>query len=330
MCALAHVEVCRERPDTIVSGCTLSWLCSSPSLRKGMSLGRCCTLMFDIPVVRLVRTRQDSGMTRKQTWAVPVVLLWAVASALAADTVLTWPATGNDTILRFTVGKLRQVNSASGQSDYLGEALAENLSAKAIPAASFYLYLLDKSGKRVGEGYLEVTNLAAGQRVKIPVSVHTLGSFASMELQPQHLPSDEPMKVKMHITSMPSGANLKLDSQYSGVTPQVLPIAPGKHVLEFSKEGYVTGNTPVEIVENAMPGSVQLELTALSLDTVVLRNGTVMLGKLTSVTDTGVNVNIKGKPTKLERSRVARIVLGQRRASAGSGTTTKNPHKNNQ
>jgi hypothetical protein len=269
-------------------------------------------------------------MTRKQTWAVPVVLLWAVASALAADTVLTWPATGSDTILRFTVGKLRQVNSASGQSDYLGEALAENLSAKAIPSASFYLYLLDKNGKRVGEGYLEVTNLAAGQRAKIPVSVHTLGSFASMELQPQHLPSDEPLKVKMHITSVPPGANLKLDSQDSGVTPQVLPIAPGKHVLEFSKEGYATGNTPVEIVENAMPGSVELELTALSLDTVVLRNGTVMLGNVTSVTDTGVNVNIKGKPTKLERSRMARIVLGQRRASAGSGTTTKNPHKNNQ
>lgn len=268
-------------------------------------------------------------MTLKQTWVVPVVVLWAVVSAIAADTVLTWPATGNNTILRFTVGKLRQVNSASGQSDYLGEALAENLSAKAIPSASFYLYLLDKNGKRVGEGYLEVTNLAAGQRVKIPVSAHALGSFASMELQPQHLPSDEPMKVKMHITSVPSAASLKLDSQDSGVTPQVLPIAPGRHVLEFSKEGYVTGNTPVEIVENAMPGSVELELTALSLDTVVLRNGTVMLGNLTSVTDTGVNINIKGKPTKLERSRVERIVLGQRRPSvAGSSTTARTPHTN--
>lgn len=260
-------------------------------------------------------------MPRKQIWLAPVLLLWAVAGALAADTVLTWPASGNDTMLRFTVGKLRQISSVSGQSDYLGEAWAENLSTKTIPSASFYLYLLDKNGKRVGEGYLEVTNLAAGQRAKIPVSVHVLGSFASMELQPQHLPSDEPMKIKMHITSVPSGANLKLDAQDSGVTPQVLPIAPGKHVLEFSKEGYATGSTPVEIAENSLPGSVELELTALTVDTVVLRNGTVMMGNLVSVTDAGVNINIKGKLTKLERSRVARIVLGQRRSSVGSSAT---------
>ncbi len=190
---------------------------------------------------------------RKAIWIVPVLVLWAVASALAADTVLTWPASGKDTMLRFTFGKLRQISSVSGQSDYLGEAQAENLSAKAIPSASFYLYLLDKNGKRVGEGYLEVTNLAAGQRAKIPVSAHALGSFASMELQPQHLPSDEPMKIKMSIISVPSGASLKLDSEESGVTPQVLSIAPGRHALEFSKEGYATESTPLEIAENALP-----------------------------------------------------------------------------
>ena len=261
---------------------------------------------------------------RKLICTVPLLLLWAVLSARAADTVLTWPPSGGDTMLRFTVGKLRQVNSVSGQSDYLGEALAENLSAKAIPSASFYLYLLDKNGKRVGEGYLEVSNLAAGQSAKIPVSVHALGSFTSMELQPQHLPSDEPLKIKMSISSVPSGASLKLDSQESGVTPLVLLIAPGKHVLEFSKEGYATESTPVEIAENAMPGSVEMELNPLTLDTVVLRDGTVLLGNLISVTSAGVNINVKGKPTKLDRSRVARIVLGQRKPSVGAPAATTN------
>ncbi len=260
---------------------------------------------------------------RKRIWIVPVLLLWAVAGALAADTVLTWPSNGNgnDTMLRFTLGKLRQISSVSGQSDYLGEALAENVSTKAIPSASFYLYLLDKNGKRVGEGYLEVTNLAAGQRAKIPVTAHALGSFASMELQPQHLPSDEPMKIKMSITSVPSGDSLKLDLQESGVTPQVLPMAPGKHVLEFSKEGYRTESAPVEIAENALPGSVELELSPLTLDTVVLRDGRVLLGNVTSVTNTGVNINVKGKAMKLERSRVARIVLGGRKPAAGTPAT---------
>jgi hypothetical protein len=255
---------------------------------------------------------------RKQIWIVPVFLLWAAASAFAADTVLTWPASGNGPVLRFTLGKLRQVSSVSGQNDYLGEALAENLGTKAIPSASFYLYLLDKNGKRVGEGYLEISNLAGGQKAKIPVSVHAMGSFARMELQPQHLPSDEPMKIKMSITSVPFGASFKLDSEASGVTPQVLSIAPGKHVLEFSKEGYVTASTPLDIAENALPGSVNLELNPLLLDTVVLRDGAVLLGNLISVTNTGVAINVKGKPTKLDRNRVARVVFGERKPAVAS------------
>ncbi len=255
---------------------------------------------------------------RKSVWIFLLLLLGAVAGAHAADTVLTWPSDGKDAILRFTVGKLRQVSSVSGQSDLLGEALAENLTTKTITSASFYLYLLDKNGKRVGEGYLEVTNLGAGQRAKIPVSVHTMGSYASMELQPQHLPSDEPLKVKMRITSVPSGATIKLDSQESGITPQMLPIAPGKHVLEFSKEGYATANTPVEIAANSMPGSVEIELNPLTLDTVVLRDGTALLGDVVSMTAAAVNVNVKGKLTRLDRSKVARIVLGQRKRPAGT------------
>jgi hypothetical protein len=257
-------------------------------------------------------------MIRKPIWIIPTFLMWAVASALAADTILTWPPDGKDAILRFTVGKLHSVSSASGQSDYLGEALAENLSTKIIPSASFYLYLLDKSGKRVGEGYLEVTNLAAGQRAKIPVSVHTMGSYASMELQPQHLPSDEPFKVKMRISSVPPGANFKIDSQESGITPQMLPIAPGKHVLEFSKEGYAGASTPLEVIANSMPGSVEIELNPLTLDTVVLRDGSTVVGDVVSMTATTVSLNVKGKPTKLDRTRVARIVLGQHRRSAAT------------
>jgi hypothetical protein len=255
---------------------------------------------------------------RKPIWIFSSLFLLLATTSFAADTILTWPASGQDAVLRFTLGKLRQISSVSGQNDYLGEAVAENLSAKAIPSASFYLYLLDKNGKRVGEGYLEISNLAGGQQAKIPVSVHAMGSFARMELQPQHLPSDEPMKVKMNVTSVPSGASLKLDSQDSGLTPQVLPIPPGKHVLEFSKEGYATASTPLDIAENAMPGSLKLELTPLALDTVVLRDGTVLSGNLISVTGAGVAINVKGKPTKLDRSRVARVVFGVRNPSSGN------------
>jgi PEGA domain-containing protein len=272
----------------------------------------------------LVCPPEDKRTMRKRIWIVPLLLLGVVASVFAADTVLTWPDSGEAAMLRFTLGKLRQVNSASGQTDYLGEAVAENLSTKAIPSASFYLYLLNKNGSRVGEGYLEVTNLAAGEKTRIPVSVHAMGSFARMELKPQHLPSDEPMKIKMSVASVPSGASLKLDSQESGVTPQIMRVAPGKHILEFSKEGYAAASTPLEIAENAAPGSVQIELSPLTLDTVVLRDGTVLLGSVVSVTTTSVAINVKGKPTRLERSRVARVVFEGRNpaASAVAKTTT--------
>ncbi len=134
------------------------------------------------------------------------------------------------------------------------------------------------------------------------------------------------MRIKLSITSVPSGAILKLDSQESGVTPQILPVAPGKHMLEFSKEGYAAASTPLEIAENAPPGSVQIDLSPLTLDTVVLRDGTVLLGNVISVTSTNVSINVKGKPTRLERSRVARVVFGGRNSAvsavAKTGTTS--------
>jgi hypothetical protein len=249
-----------------------------------------------------------------------LLILFLCVAAFAADTVLTWPADGKDPVLRFTIGKLRQISAVSGQTDYLGEAMAENVGTKAIPAASFYVYLIDKNGKRVGEGYLEVTNLGAGQKAKVPVSVHAMGGYVKMELQAQHLPSDEPMKVKMSVSSVPAGASVKVNGQESGVTPQVIAMAPGKHTLEFTKEGYATASTPVEIAENAMPGSVNVELGPLSMDTVVLRDGTELVGNVTSVTTTGVSITVKGKASKFERAKVARVVFGLK---APGAVTTK-------
>ena len=258
---------------------------------------------------------------RKKAYVLAILLFCTAITLFAADTVLTWPANGKDAMLRFTVGKLRQVSSNAGQTDYLGEATAENLTTKTIPTASFYLYLLDKNGKRVGEGYLEVTNLAAGQKAKIPVSAHAMSSYASMELQPQHLPSDEPMKVKMHVNSKPAGATVKVDSQESGITPAVIPIAPGKHTLEFSKEGYAPASAPVDVNDATLPAGVDVELNPLTVDTVVLRDGTVMLGNLTSMNEGSVSLRVKGKPTTIARSRVARIVLGEQK----SATTSRKP-----
>ena len=68
--------------------------------------------------------------------------------------------------------------------------------------------------------------------------------------------------------------------------------------------------------------SVTLELNPLTLDTLSFARRDGAAGHLTSVTNTGVNINVKGKPVKLERSRVARIVLGKRKPSVGIPATT--------
>lgn len=239
------------------------------------------------------------------------ILLAVAISARAADSVLVWPAEGQPT-LKFVVGKLKQVNSYSGQTDYVAEVQVTNVGQKPVPFASFYVYLLDKAQKRIGEGYIEVSNVGPGQQVKVPLSAHAMGNIASMQLQPQHLPTDEPRKVAMQITSVPAGATLKVDGQDAGVTPASLQMLPGKHVLEFSKEGYAPGSTPVEVAAGALPGSVNFELAGLKQDTVILRNGTVLLGDVTGVTMSTVSVRVNGRLRSLQRNQVARMVFIER------------------
>ncbi len=240
-------------------------------------------------------------------------MLVCATAAAASDTVLTWSSDGKDPILRFTIGKLQRVNSYSKQTDYVGDAVVENLGKKTMPFASFYVYLFDKNHKRIGEGYIEINNLGPGQQAKVPVSAHaTMDAIASMELQPQNVPSDEPAKGKMILASTPPGASLKIDGQESGYTPQTLMLVAGKHVLEVSKEGYATANTPVDVAPGSLPASVSVELSPLTQDTLVLRDGTLMLGDISSVTMTAVTMNVKGKIKKFDRNQVARVIFVQR------------------
>jgi PEGA domain len=257
-------------------------------------------------------SRQDESTMRNKAIMLACFLLLCAGVTLAVDTVLTWPNDGKDPVLKFTVGKMRLVNSYSGQADYVAEALVQNLSAKPMPFASFYIYLLDKNKKRIGQGYVEVSNLAAGQQAKVPVSAHAIGQIAGMELQPQSLPSDEPVNAKVNVTSEPSGAAIKVDGKNAGFTPQMLSLLPGKHVFEFSKEGYATDSAPVDVAASTLPAAVSLQLNPLAEDTIVLRDGTTVLGDVSSVTMTAVTAKVKGKIRKFDRNQVARVIFVER------------------
>jgi len=47
-----------------------------------------------------------------------------------------------------------------------------------------------------------------------------------------------------------------VDDHDEGVTPRTVDFTVGTHTLEFRKEGYATGSTPVEITQDELPGAV--------------------------------------------------------------------------
>ena len=78
------------------------------------------------------------------------------------------------------------------------------------------------------------------------------------------------------MNSVPQGAGVKIDGVDAGTTPKVAQLTVGKHLLEFSKEGFNTGHFPLEISPNdASGGSVSYELGTSAHDTIELRDGCI-------------------------------------------------------
>jgi hypothetical protein len=233
--------------------------------------------------------------------------------------VIVWPSSGPP-VLRFALGKPKEIGSGGGTRGYSIDVTAENQWGKRIARADFSLYLLDKNKVRIGDGYISITDVAPGGIVKLNSNVQASGIPVSMELSPLTLPSELqsylPLKkVSITVNSVPQGADVKLDGVQAGTTPKIIQVAPGKHILEFSKEGFKTGNYPLEITpEETSGGSVSYELGTSAHDTVELRDGSVISGDLESVSPTEVVVRIGGTLQRLSRSQVKRIALIERDA----------------
>jgi hypothetical protein len=123
--------------------------------------------------------------------------------------------------------------------------------------------------------------------------------------------------ISITVNSVPQGASLKVDGNEAGITPKMIQVGVGKHVLEFSKEGYNSGHFPLEISSNDVSGgSVSYELGTSAHDTIELRDGSVLSGDLESVSATDVVVRIGGAVQKFSRNQVKRISLVEREAPA--------------
>lgn len=233
--------------------------------------------------------------------------------------VIVWPQTGQP-VVRFSLGKFKEVGSSGKQRNYAVDVTAENLWGKRIPQAQFSLYLFDKNQARIGEGYISISDVALGQVIKFQVGVTAAGLPVSVALAPQLLPPElqsylSPKTVSITVNSVPQGADVKVDGTSAGTTPKIINVSPGKHLLEFSKEGFNTGHFPLEIAPDAVSGgSVSYELGSSAHDTVELRDGSVISGDVESVSASDVVVRIGGTIQHLDRNTVKRISLVPREA----------------
>ena len=250
------------------------------------------------------------------TAASSLILLLVTALSVSAkdkdeNIVLTWP--NDKPSIKLTFGRFRRLYALGNQNTYLSDVTVENLTDKGFPRVVFTVYLSDANKVRVGDGLLQVTDIGPGQQVKVAFQVNSIGVPASLSLSAKRDMLTAAKTVPIKIISVPPGAKLKVDGQEMGVTPLMGKFAEGSHVLEFSKDGYATGTTPLEVTPEELPGgSITFEMGGLSADTVELRDGTVLLGDVISATLTEVVVRVNGQEQKIERNRVRKVMFVER------------------
>jgi PEGA domain len=237
-----------------------------------------------------------------------------------------WPDSSNPT-LKLVFGKfVQQAVSYGGQTSFASDVLVQNVSAKRIPRASVTVRLFDRDKVRVGESVLNITDLGPSETTKIAFQFFTTGMPASISLAAHNDTSGVPTSLRtipLKIVSVPAGAKLKVDGLDAGTTPRVVDLLVGTHILEFSKDGYATGSTPVDVAPDEAPGgSVTFELGGLSRDTVELRDGTSVLGDVISVSMTSVVLRIAGEDRTYDRNKVKKITLVERIVEQPSATST--------
>lgn len=265
-------------------------------------------LLLCDPVCARIPIGERKMMSKISAFALFFAL--SVSAMPAKDThfqVVTWPDSGQP-VLRFTFSKFKDIAGMGKQHTYITDTTAENISDKTIASVNLSLYVFDKSKARIGEGYINLTNVGAGQTVKFQITLAASGTPASLAVS-----TSAPRTVSMTVNSVPQGAVLRVDGKEAGTTPKIIDVAIGKHMLEFSKQGFNSGKFPLEITSrDASGGSVSYELGSAARDTIELRDGSILSGDLVSVSGMQVQVRIGGNTQTFDRNQVKRILLTER------------------
>jgi PEGA domain len=208
------------------------------------------------------------------------------------------------------------------QRTYVTDTTAQNLWGKSIPNANFALYLFDKNRTRIGEATITVNNIAPGETIKFQTTITSSGPPASLSVTARYLPKEldpvaPPKIISITVNTVPQGASAKLDGVEVGTTPKIVKVPVGKHLLEFSKEGFNAGKFPFEIgPDDVSGGSVSYELGTSAHDLVELRDGSVLSGDLVTISGMEIVIKVGGNDQRLNRNQVKRILLVERELPA--------------
>jgi hypothetical protein len=266
--------------------------------------------------------RSTSSRAARRSRVAAIALLLVFSSLASAkdknkdsEFTMLWPNATTST-LKIAFGKFREVSSYGGQHEFTQDVTVENVSSKNIPFASFTVYMLDKDKVRIADTILELKDLGPAQQVRVSLQFHTTGLPASVSLVARADANGVPTSLKtipIKIISVPGGASLKIDGQEVGVTPYNAKLRVGSHTLEFRKEGYSVGSTPLDVAPDELPGgSITFELGGLSKDTVELRNGTILLCDVLSMSMTEIVVRVEGQTQTYNRNQVKKLMLVER------------------
>lgn len=240
-------------------------------------------------------------------------LLLSFARALtAAQTstplTLSWPGSDKPT-LKLAFSKFVQKGVVDNQGIFTSDVTVQNVSEQGMPPSIFTVFIADGNGVRIGRGRLQLPEIPPYRTQAAQLQFSAAGTPAGISLLAGKT-------IPLRVISVPSGAAFKVDGEDAGIAPKIVDFTIGRHTLEFRKEGYSSGSTDLDVGADELPGgSISLELGGLSKDTVELRDGTIVLGDVMSVSMTNVLLRVDGKDQKYDRNQVKKIMLVERQVA---------------
>ena len=152
---------------------------------------------------------------------------------------LLWPSNDKPT-LKFTFGQFQKSAIENGQGIFVSDVMAQNVSDQGMPKSLFTVFVLDKNGVRIGRARLQLPEIGAYRTQKAQVQFSAAGTPAALSLLAGKV-------IPLRVVSVPTGASFKVDGENAGMTPKLVDFTIGSHTLEFTKEGYATSTTPLEV-----------------------------------------------------------------------------------